>query len=127
MFQLLGRGGGSGSLAMPARICPQLYSCNITSATVTKPCAVWSPHRTNVARHSSTVIFLVHAGLATAEPETMKAGAKPVQIVRVWITDAGRGGDCSSIVLGSEHGRVPVAGRMIRRHLESRQVVSGGP
>jgi hypothetical protein len=33
---------------------------------------------------------LVRAGLATAERESMKAGAKPVEIVRVRITDAGR-------------------------------------
>ena len=33
---------------------------------------------------------LVSTGLATAERETIKAGAKPVEIVRIRITDAGR-------------------------------------
>jgi len=33
---------------------------------------------------------LVRAGLATAERETMKAGAKPVEVVRLQITGAGR-------------------------------------
>jgi hypothetical protein len=33
---------------------------------------------------------LVRAGLATAERETMKAGAKPIDVVRLQITAAGR-------------------------------------
>jgi capsid protein len=33
---------------------------------------------------------LARAGLATAEREFMNAGAKPVDVVRVRITDAGR-------------------------------------
>jgi hypothetical protein len=33
---------------------------------------------------------LVRRGLATAECETMMAGAKPVEVVRIRITDAGR-------------------------------------
>jgi hypothetical protein len=33
---------------------------------------------------------LVRAGLATAERETMKNGAKPVEVVRLRITAAGR-------------------------------------
>ena len=33
---------------------------------------------------------LVRAGLAIAQRETMKAGAKPIEVVRVRITDAGR-------------------------------------
>jgi len=36
------------------------------------------------------VAGLVHAELATAERETMKAGAKPVEAVRLQITGAGR-------------------------------------
>ena len=36
------------------------------------------------------VAGLVRAGLATAERETMKAGAKPVEVVRFQITTAGR-------------------------------------
>jgi hypothetical protein len=39
---------------------------------------------------SDMIAGLVRAGLATAERETMKAGAKPIDIVRVRITDAGR-------------------------------------
>jgi len=33
---------------------------------------------------------LVGAGLATAERETMKAGVKPIEVVRLRITAAGR-------------------------------------
>ena len=40
--------------------------------------------------NSDMVDSLVSDGLATAERETMKAGAKPVEIVRIRITDAGR-------------------------------------
>jgi len=40
--------------------------------------------------NSEMLAGLVRAGLATAEQETMKAGAKPVEVVRVRITDAGR-------------------------------------
>jgi hypothetical protein len=40
--------------------------------------------------NSDMVTGLVRAGLATAERETMKAGAKPIEIVRVRITDNGR-------------------------------------
>jgi len=39
---------------------------------------------------SDMVAGLVRAGLATAECETMKAGAKPVEVVRLQITAAGR-------------------------------------
>jgi hypothetical protein len=39
---------------------------------------------------SDMISGLVRAGLATAERETMKAGAKSVEIVRVRITDDGR-------------------------------------
>ena len=39
---------------------------------------------------SDMVAGLVHAELATAERETMKAGAKPVEVVRLQITAAGR-------------------------------------
>ena len=39
---------------------------------------------------SDMVGALVRAGLATAERETMKAGAKPVEVVRLQITAAGR-------------------------------------
>jgi hypothetical protein len=39
---------------------------------------------------SDMIAGLVRAGLATAQRETMKAGAKPVEVVRVRITDAGR-------------------------------------
>jgi hypothetical protein len=37
-----------------------------------------------------TIVGLVSAGLATAEREVVKAGAKPVEIVRVRITADGR-------------------------------------
>ena len=40
--------------------------------------------------NSDMITGLVRAGLATAERETMKAGAKPIEVVRVRITDAGR-------------------------------------
>jgi hypothetical protein len=33
---------------------------------------------------------VVRAGLATAERETMKAGAKPIEVARLRITAAGR-------------------------------------
>jgi hypothetical protein len=33
---------------------------------------------------------LIRAGLATAERETLKAGAKPVEVLRIRVTDAGR-------------------------------------
>jgi hypothetical protein len=36
------------------------------------------------------VAGLVPAGLATAERETMKAGAKPVEVIRLQITAAAR-------------------------------------
>jgi hypothetical protein len=39
---------------------------------------------------SDIVGSLVRAGLATAEREIMKAGAKPVEVVRLQITAAGR-------------------------------------
>jgi hypothetical protein len=39
---------------------------------------------------SDMITGLVRDGLATAERETMKAGAKPVEVVRVRITDNGR-------------------------------------
>jgi len=39
---------------------------------------------------SDMVAGLVPAGLATAESETMRAGAKPVEAVRLRITAAGR-------------------------------------
>ncbi len=39
---------------------------------------------------SDMVAGLVRAGLTTAERETMKAGAKPVEAVRLQITAAGR-------------------------------------
>jgi hypothetical protein len=40
--------------------------------------------------NSDMISDLVRAGLATAERETMKAGAKPIEVVRVRITDNGR-------------------------------------
>jgi hypothetical protein len=39
---------------------------------------------------SDMVTGLVRAGLATAEREIMKAGTKPVEVVRLQITAAGR-------------------------------------
>ena len=39
---------------------------------------------------SEMVADLVRAGLAVAKRETMSAGAKPVEVVRLRITDAGR-------------------------------------
>jgi len=39
---------------------------------------------------SDMIAGLVHGGLATAERETMKNGAKPVEVVRLRITAAGR-------------------------------------
>ena len=39
---------------------------------------------------SDMIAGLVCAGLATTERETMKAGAKPVEVVRVRVTDDGR-------------------------------------
>jgi hypothetical protein len=39
---------------------------------------------------SDMVAGLVRAGLAKAERETMKVGVKPVEVVRVQITAAGR-------------------------------------
>jgi hypothetical protein len=39
---------------------------------------------------SDMVAGLVRGGLATAERETMKAGAKPIEVVRLYITPAGR-------------------------------------
>jgi len=39
---------------------------------------------------SDMVAGLVRVGLAIAERETMKAGAKPVEVVRVQINTAGR-------------------------------------
>ena len=39
---------------------------------------------------SDMVARLVRAGLATSERETMQAGAKPVEVVRLRITAAGR-------------------------------------
>jgi hypothetical protein len=56
-----------------------------------------SPHGTTEAllvrvhRFDSDMLAgLVRAGLATAERETMKAGAKPIDVVRLQITAAGR-------------------------------------
>jgi hypothetical protein len=40
--------------------------------------------------NSDMIVGLVRAGLATAERETMEAGAKPVEVVRVRISAAGR-------------------------------------
>jgi hypothetical protein len=39
---------------------------------------------------SGMVAGLVRAGLATAQRETVKAGGKSVEVVRIRITDAGR-------------------------------------
>ena len=39
---------------------------------------------------SDMIAGVVRAGLATAERETMKAGVKPVEVVRLRITAAGR-------------------------------------
>jgi hypothetical protein len=39
--------------------------------------------------NTEMIAGLVGAGLATAERETMKAGAKPVEVVRLRITAAG--------------------------------------
>ena len=39
---------------------------------------------------SDMIAGVVRAGLATAERETMKAGVKPVEVVRLQITAAGR-------------------------------------
>jgi len=39
--------------------------------------------------NSDMIARLVRAGFATAECETMKAGAKPVEVVRLQITIAG--------------------------------------
>ena len=39
---------------------------------------------------SNMVGGLVRAGLASAERETMRVGAKPVEVVRLQITAAGR-------------------------------------
>jgi hypothetical protein len=39
---------------------------------------------------SDMVAGLVRGGLATAERQTMKAGAKPIEVVRLHITAAGR-------------------------------------
>jgi hypothetical protein len=36
------------------------------------------------------LVDLVHEGLATATPETVQAGKRPIEVVRVRITDAGR-------------------------------------
>jgi hypothetical protein len=36
------------------------------------------------------LVDLVHEGLATATPETVHAGKRPIEVVRVRITDAGR-------------------------------------
>ena len=40
--------------------------------------------------NSDMIAGLVRAGLATTKLETMKAGAKPIEVVRVSITVAGR-------------------------------------
>jgi hypothetical protein len=37
-----------------------------------------------------TIVGLVRAGLAPAEREVVKAGGKPIEVVRVSITEAGR-------------------------------------
>jgi hypothetical protein len=39
---------------------------------------------------SDMVAGLVRAGLATAESETMKAGVKPIEVIRLRITAAGQ-------------------------------------
>jgi hypothetical protein len=56
-----------------------------------------SPHGATEALHvrahgfsGDMIASLVGAGLATTERETMKAGAEPIEVVRVRITDAGR-------------------------------------
>ncbi len=36
-----------------------------------------------------TLVGLIRVGLATAERETVKAGGKPIEVVRVRITNAG--------------------------------------
>jgi hypothetical protein len=40
--------------------------------------------------HSDMIAELFRAGFAIAERETMKAGVRPIEVVRVRITDAGR-------------------------------------
>jgi hypothetical protein len=37
-----------------------------------------------------TIAGLVRAGFATAQRQTVKAGGKPIEVVRIRITDAGR-------------------------------------
>jgi len=47
----------------------------------------------NLLAHGFTtdlLVDLVHEGLATATPETVHAGKRPIKVVRVRITDAGR-------------------------------------
>jgi hypothetical protein len=39
---------------------------------------------------SDTIAGLVRTGLATAQRESMKAGSKTIEVVRIRITDAGR-------------------------------------
>ena len=43
-----------------------------------------------LAHGFTTDLLGVHAGLATATPETVHAGKRPIEVVRVRITDAGR-------------------------------------
>ena len=40
--------------------------------------------------NSAMIADLVRSGLATVERETIQAGAGPIEVVRVWITAAGR-------------------------------------
>jgi len=37
-----------------------------------------------------TIVGLIRAGLAAEEREVMKAGGKPIEVVRIKITEAGR-------------------------------------
>ncbi len=43
-----------------------------------------------LAHGFTTDLLGVHAGLATATPQTVHAGKRPIEVVRVRITDSGR-------------------------------------
>jgi hypothetical protein len=47
----------------------------------------WHKHK---ALRPDMLAGLVHDGLATATPETVETGGRPIEVVRITITDAGR-------------------------------------
>jgi hypothetical protein len=71
---------------------PRLWGCLFTIAGNLARCA-WARrgrHDATAITSTDLLVDLVHEGLPTATPETVHPGRRPIEVVRVRITDAGR-------------------------------------